>query len=251
MSGDGLHVAAVLVTHDSERFLPELIASIQGQTRIPDEVIVIDDHSTDLTIAMLREIGWTVETATTSATDITTRIAQNFTQGVREARHFDIVILGDHDDYWLPDRVEHHMALMQADPMVWLLASNGRIMGSEATLRDTFPVPGDWHTMSRTQRLRYTLRHSVATGGASAIRPSGLLAPDNKCVPVPAGWLHDRWWSLAAVAKNAILIDDQPVIEYRVQPDQRVGLDTGRQSRRVPRVRISDIARAGDVVRLL
>ena len=251
MSADGLRVAAVLVTHNSERFLPELIASIQGQTRIPDEVMVIDDHSTDLTIAMLQETGWTVETATTSATDITTRIAQNFTQGVRETRNFDIVILGDHDDYWLPDRIEHHIALMQADPTVWLLASNGRIMGSEATLRDTFPVPGDWHTKSRNQRLRYALRHSVATGGASAIRPAQLLDPAHKCVPIPRGWLHDRWWSLAAVAKDAIRIDDQPVIEYRVQSDQRVGLDTGRQGSRVPRVRASDAARVRDVVRLL
>lgn len=251
MSVDSLRVAAVLVTHDSERFLPELIASIQGQTRAPDEVIVIDDCSTDQTIASLWEVGWTVETATTSATDVTTRIAQNFTQGVLKACDFDIVILGDHDDFWLPDRIEHQIALLQANPNAWFLASNGRIMGSSETLRDTFPVPGDWHTMSRSQRLRYALRHSVATGGASAIRPSGLLAPDNTCVPVPTGWLHDRWWSLAATARQGILIDDQPVIEYRVQSDQRVGLDLGRQGSRVPRMRTGDIARVGDVLRLL
>ena len=251
MSADAQRIAALIVTHNSERFLPELIASIQGQTRVPDEVIVIDDHSTDQTIAMLHEAGWTVETATTTATDITTRIAQNFAQGVRAARDFDIAILGDHDDYWLPDRVDHQVHQIHRHPSAWMLASGARIMGSSETLRDTFPIPDDWAEMSRTKKLRYALRHSIATGAASAIRPAQLLAPAHKCVPIPRGWLHDRWWSLAATAKNAIIIDPHPVIEYRVQSEQQVGLDPGRQGRAVPRIRLKDLSRTRDVARLL
>lgn len=251
MSADGLRIAAVIVTHNSERFLPELIASIAGQTRVPDEVIVIDDHSTDQTIAMLREAGWTIETATTTATDVSTRIAQNFTQGLRIAQAFDIAVLGDHDDYWLPDRVEHQVHQLQQHSDAWLVASGARIMGSSETLRDTFPIPDDWDRLSRMKRFRYALRHSIATGGACAVRPAKLLNPANKCTPVPAGWLHDRWWSLAATAGSAIIIDPQPVIEYRVQSDQQVGLDVGRQGSRIPRVRSSDVARLLHVARLV
>ena len=67
MSVDSPRVAAVIVTHDSERFLPELIASIQGQTRPLDEVVVIDDHSSDATVALARNAGWQVEAATSPA----------------------------------------------------------------------------------------------------------------------------------------------------------------------------------------
>ena len=251
MSVDGSTVAAVVVTHDSENFLPELIASIQGQTRPLDEVIVIDDHSSDATVALARKSGWRVEKATSPATDITTRIAQNFTQGLRAARDFNIVILSDHDDYWLPDRVEHQVRQLQAHPGAWMLASGARIMGSEQTLRDTFPVPGDWEEMSPRRQLRYALRHSLATGGASAVRPRDLLDPANKATPIPAGWLHDRWWSLAATARGALVIDHHPVIEYRVQPDQQVGLAVGRQGSRIPKIRRSDARRAREVARLL
>ena len=251
MSADGSRVAAIIVTHNSERFLPELIASIQGQTRAPDKIIIIDDGSSDQTIAMVREVGWTVVTATTTATDVSSRIAQNFTQGLRVAQDFDTAVFGDHDDYWLPDRVEHQVHQLQQHPDLWMLASGARIMGSSETLRDTFPIPEDWDDLPRTKRLRYALRHSIATGGACAGRPAQLLDRVNKCTPVPAGWLHDRWWSLAATARNAVAIDSHPVIEYRVQPDQQVGLDQGRQAARVPRIRFSDVQRSRDVVRLL
>jgi len=251
VSVDGFSVAAVVVTHNSERFLPELIASIQGQTRVPDEVIVIDDHSSDATIVLARDAGWRVEAATSAATDTTTRIAQNFTQGLRAARDFDIVILSDHDDYWLPDRLEHQVQEFLVHPDAWMLASDGRIMNSENTLRDTFPVPLDWQNMSRTRRLRYALRHSIATGGASAVRPADLLDPKNKAVPVPDGWLHDRWWSLAAVAADALQIDSQTVIEYRVQDDQQVGLDRGRQAASLPRPRFRDVAKLRSIARLV
>ncbi len=251
MSADAGRVAAVIVTHNSERFLPELIASIQGQTRTPDAVIVIDDHSTDQTIDMLRLAGWRVEAATSSATDTTTRIAQNFTQGVRAVRDFDIAILGDHDDYWLPDRVDHQVHQLAKHPSAWMLASGARIMGSNRTLRDTFPVPDYWADMSRGRRLRYALRHSIATGGASAVRPRQLLDPVNETTTIPAGWLHDRWWSLAATAKDALIIEPHSVIEYRVQSNQQVGLDRGRQGRKVLRLQVNDVVRARQALNLL
>jgi len=251
VSVDGLRVAAVIVTHNSERFLPELIASIQGQTRSPDAVFVIDDHSTDRTTAIVRDSGWHIATATSAATDTTTRIAQNFAQGVRAVRDFDIAILGDHDDYWLPDRVDHQVHQLGQHPSAWMIASGARIMGSSETLRDTFPIPADWDDMSRVRKMRYALRHSIATGGASAVRPRQLLDPINKATPIPTGWLHDRWWSLAATAKGALIIDPHPVIEYRVQPDQQVGLSTGRQRRKIPVPRRSDAARLRAIARII
>lgn len=251
MSGDQSRVAAVIVTHNSERWLPDLLASIEGQTQAPDVRLAVDDLSTDSTVSLLEKHGWQVVRSTSSATDVTTRIAQNFAQGVRAVQDCEVAILGDHDDYWLPDRVEHQVRVLKEHPDAWLVASDGRIMNESATLRETFPVPADWPSMTRAKRLRYALRHSIATGGASAVRPRGLLVPASKAVPIPAGWLHDRWWSLAATAGDGLHLDPNAVIEYRVQDGQQVGLDIGRQGRRIPRIRMSDATRARDAARLL
>ena len=93
------------------------------------------------------------------------------------------------------------------------------------TLRSTFPVAADWNDLPADQQLTYALKHSLATGGASALRPHYFAEQE-----IPQGWLHDRWWSLLATVRLGMLVDSESVIDYRVQGDQQVGLDTGTQA---------------------
>lgn len=217
-------VVGVLVTHNSQQFLAELLDSIDSQTRPLDQLIVIDDNSTDSTRSILSERGITAIASTSAATDPSTRIASNFLQGVRCAPPGSIVILGDHDDTWLPNRVEHQSHMMASFPQAAMLASDGYTTNStNPTLRSTFPVPAHWSDLTRRAQFTYAVKHSIATGGASAVRPSRLPAT------IPTGWLHDRWWSLAAVSKKAMVLDSVLVINYRISPSQQVGLDTQAQ----------------------
>lgn len=222
-------VGVVLVTHDAERWLPALLGSIAAQTRPADRVVVVDDGSTDGTLDLLSAAGVTVLPASTSATDLTTRIAQNFVQGVRACADADLVVLGDHDDVWHPERIAHQAGVMEVWEQALMLASDGVVIDADGrpsggSLRSAFPVASDWDTLTPAERMRAALRSSVATGGASILRPSAF--PD---LDVPAGWLHDRWWSLVATGRNGMIIDRRAVIDYRVQPGQRLGLDAGAQ----------------------
>jgi len=224
-------VAALLVTHNSRNWINQTLASINAQDRQPDFRIAIDDASTDDTVAILRENGFRVVQGATNSSDTSTRIARNFAQGVRAAQAMsaDIVILGDHDDVWLLNRISHQVAMLEEYSQIAMLASDGRLIDESgaptqyppATLRSTFPVPADFTDRSVRDQLTYALRHSVATGGASALRPARMQSID-----VPAGWLHDRWWSLQAIRAGNFLIDPTVVIDYRVTSDQQVGLDT-------------------------
>jgi len=223
-------IAAVLVTHNSERWLEATLDSIAKQTRTPDRIIVIDDNSTDDTRRILSDHGITPRAATTTAPDITTRIAQNFQQGIRAASDADIVVLGDHDDLWHPTRIEHQAALLEGNEQAFMVASDGTLVDESGspiggTLRSTFSVTANWNDLSADQQLAYALKHSLATGGASALRPQYFAKQE-----IPAGWLHDRWWSLLATVRLGMLIDTESVIDYRVQGDQQVGLDTGTQA---------------------
>lgn len=228
-------IAAVLVTHNSERWLEATLDSIAKQTRKADRIIVIDDNSTDGTERILSDHGITPIKATTTATETITRIAQNFQQGIREAKEADIVVLGDHDDIWHPTRVEHQAALLNgsgtnAGPSTLMVASDGTLVDETGTpiggtLRTTFPVAANWNELQADQQLKYALKHSLATGGASAIKPRYFAEQE-----IPEGWLHDRWWSLLATVRLGMLIDTKSVIDYRVQGDQQVGLDTGTQA---------------------
>jgi len=217
-------IAVVLVTHNSQRFLPELLASINRQTRKPEIKLAVDDNSTDNTVELLTNNGFTVIPAQSSESDTTTRIAQNFVQVVSAAAEAgaETVILGDHDDLWHPHRVKHQSEFLETHGHVSILASNGRT--PNGSLRTTFPVPENFNQLNLQDQWRYVAKHSIATGGASAIAPNRIST-----LTVPTGWLHDRWWSLRAVREGSMWVDPELVIDYRVSPDQQVGLDAAGQ----------------------
>jgi glycosyltransferase involved in cell wall biosynthesis len=227
-------IAAVLVTSNSERWIELTLASVVGQSRRPDEIVVIDDGSTDSTAEIVeRVLGGRARlvASTAGSTDRSTRIAHNFRQGLQQVRDCDIAVLGDHDDVWHPNRIGNQVGVLEVWQHDTMLASNGRLVDESGlpvggSLRTAFPVPVDWSGASPAERMRAVLRYSVATGGASAIRPAAFAD-----VPIPAGWLHDRWWSLVAAAREQLRLDDEVVIDYRVSADQEVGLDRGQQGR--------------------
>ena len=227
-------VAALLVTSNSQAWIRATLESVRTQRRQPDAIIIVDDNSTDDTMTIIDEVlngTARVERATSRALDRTTRIAHNFLQGVRACADHDVVILGDHDDLWHPARVGHQATQLANDPDALMVAGDGRIVDDQGratsrTLRDTFPMPADWDDQPIEDQIAYAIRHSIATGGASALKPAAFA--DER---IPDGWLHDRWWSLVATVRGGMRIDPAPVIDYRVSATQEVGLATGQQAK--------------------
>jgi len=224
-------VAVVLVTRNSSAFLGATLTSIDEQTRPADALIAVDDASSDASVSMLRDAGFDVHQATSGSADVRTRIAHNFRQGLRiaETMSADIVVLGDHDDNWHRDRIAHQMELLEGHPHVAMVASDGFLIDEHGaavpgTIRGTFPIPDDFTRWPRRRQIGYALRHSLATGGASALHLARFDSWD-----VPPGWLHDRWWSLRALREDRFLVDETPVIDYRVSDTQQVGLDASAQ----------------------
>lgn len=232
MSAISLTSAALIVTSNSAQWIEQTLASIVGQEHQPDAIVVIDDNSTDATRSIVHAVlggRANVYRATSRAEDVTTRIAHNFHQGIRACLKYNVVVLGDHDDLWYPTRVGHQVGQLAMRPEMAMIASDGTLVNArneslDGTLRATFPVPGDWNHEPPAAQMRYAVRHSIATGGASALRPASFAD-----LTIPAGWLHDRWWSLVATARRAMLIDTELVIDYRVIDTQEVGLGRGRQ----------------------
>jgi glycosyltransferase involved in cell wall biosynthesis len=93
-------VSVLIGTYNYGRFLTQCLESVCGQTRPPDEVIVVDDGSTDETDQVLRRFP-----------DVR-YIRQNhegksvaFNRAVRESTG-DIICHLDADDFWMPDKLE-------------------------------------------------------------------------------------------------------------------------------------------------
>lgn len=227
-----MSTAAVLVTHNSAKWIAETLVSVCSQDTPVDRIVIVDDHSTDSTLSIIGEhaFGPPIELVTSAGTakDVHSRIAGNFVQGVQTSGA-ELVFLGDHDDLWRHDRVTHQLQALKDSPSAALIASDGRVFeegagATDKTIRDVFAVPAEFGGWRASKQFGFVVRHSVATGGACAIRPAAFHQ-----LEVPAGWLHDRWWSLWAAAHGKLVIDPTIVIDYRVFESQQVGLATAAQ----------------------
>ena len=112
-----LLVTAVVRSYNRAEYLREALDSVLGQTRPPDQVLVVDDGSTDATPDVLA--AYSVEVLRLQHTG---NPAAVLNAGLRAARG-DLVALLDSDDVWLPDKLARQVRLF-ADPGVGFVYGN-------------------------------------------------------------------------------------------------------------------------------
>jgi glycosyltransferase involved in cell wall biosynthesis len=105
-----MKVTAAITTYNRAAFLPGALESIFAQTRPADEVLVVDDGSTDDTRGVLAGYGDRVrvvrqENAGRSG-------ARN--RAVEEARG-ELLSFLDSDDRWLPSKLERQVPVLEND----------------------------------------------------------------------------------------------------------------------------------------
>lgn len=100
-------VSAIIPAYNAERYLADAINSVLRQTRAPDEVIIVDDGSTDNTPEIAKSFGGRVRYVRQENNGPSA--ARNL--GIQEARGDWIAFL-DGDDAWLPWHLSEALKVM-------------------------------------------------------------------------------------------------------------------------------------------
>ena len=106
-------VSVIIPTYNGACFLAQTIESVLAQTYPSLEVLVVDDGSTDATWAITAGYGPRVRYVRQA--NAGTAAARN--RGVAEARGQYIALL-DHDDLWLPHKLERQLPVFADDPAI-------------------------------------------------------------------------------------------------------------------------------------
>src|SRR5687767_14566662 len=113
-------VSVVIPTYNYGRYVGDAIDSALAQTRPPDEVVVVDDGSTDDTPDRLAAYGDRI------------RVVRQTNQGLSAARnagiraaHGDWVAFLDSDDAFHPRKLELQLGALARRPELRLLATDG------------------------------------------------------------------------------------------------------------------------------
>ena len=103
-----MSVTAAITTYNRAAFLPGALESVLAQTRAPEEILVVDDGSTDDTPRVLAGYGDRV------------RVVRQENGGRSAARNraiaetrTDLLSFLDSDDRWLPDKLERHVPVLE------------------------------------------------------------------------------------------------------------------------------------------
>lgn len=104
-------ITVIIPVYNAVPYLAEALESALSQTRPPDEVIVIDDGSTDDSAAVAQ--GFASPVKLVRQDNLGAAAARN--RGVELAQG-DLLAFLDADDLWLPDKLAQQLAAWQNDP---------------------------------------------------------------------------------------------------------------------------------------
>ncbi len=121
-----LAVSVVIPAFNVAPYLEEAIASVRRQTVPPDEIIIVDDQSTDGTWELAQTLG---ATALRTGHNAGAGRARNL--GIR-ASAGDVVAFLDADDIWEPWHCEELVRLLQEFPDVGIVFGHVRTFGTRS-----------------------------------------------------------------------------------------------------------------------
>lgn len=97
-------ISIAIATYNGEKYLREQLESLYSQTMLPDEIIVVDDCSTDNTITILEEYHQRYGLKY-YINEKNLGVNKNFEKAILLCNG-DYIALCDQDDVWLPHKIE-------------------------------------------------------------------------------------------------------------------------------------------------
>ena len=219
-----LSLSVALASYNGERYIGAQLDSIARQTRLPDELVICDDASTDSTADIVREFARHAPFAVRFLQHQRMGSTRNFELAIAECRG-DIIFLCDQDDVWYPNKMETIEAVFIDRPETGAVFTDADVvdenlqpLGSRLWKYFRFR-PKEQAQVEAGDALSVLLRHPVATGATMAFRSSFR----DFLLPMPPTW-HDAWIALLIGTTSHLVALPAPLIAYRQHGHNQVGI---------------------------
>ncbi|MBL8163901.1 MAG: glycosyltransferase family 2 protein [Anaerolineae bacterium] len=233
-----MRISVILCTYNGEHYLFEQLESIAAQTRLPDELIICDDGSTDRTRSILDVFA--AQAAFPVLVYYNTRnlgSTRNFEQALRLVNG-DIIAFADQDDYWYQHKLAVLESAMRQSPRAGFVFSDADVVDSERRPLEVrlwqsvrFSA-SEQEQAARGEFANVLLRHPVVTGATMAFRTQWR----DLFLPIPENWIHDAWISFWITLMADVIVIPEPLMQYRQHTLNQIGI-SGRT--RLDRMRVA------------
>lgn len=221
-------ISVALCTYNGEQFLSEQLESLKCQTKLPDELVVCDDGSTDNTIALIEKFAQNAPFRVRILVNKNNLgVTENFEKALTECKG-ELLFLCDQDDIWEPEKIALMSTFLGQNPSVNVAFSdaflvNERGISLQKQLWDVVRLyPSQLEQWRKGESIELMLIGNRVAGCTMALRRSFL----QKIVPFPTDvpdFLHDTWIAFVASILGQIQFISTPLVNYRQHPSQQVG----------------------------
>jgi glycosyltransferase involved in cell wall biosynthesis len=204
-------VSVVVPVFNGERTIAETLRSLRSQTFTDFEVIVVDDGSTDATVAIVEGFR-----------GLDLRLFRFTNGGVAEARNRGIELASgglvgflDHDDLWAPRKLEAQVELLRAHPQAGAACSWTVNMTGDPP--DRFFTQGPRPPAGCDMRRELLFDNVVGSGSNLLVRRE-VLGHDLRYDP-HIGGCEDWDFAMQIAAGHDYVVVERNHILYRLTPD--------------------------------
>ncbi len=201
-------ISVCMAAYNGERYIEAQLRSILIQLQPQDEVVILDDGSTDRTCERIRNIN--DKRVRLFQRDRNMGVVATYEEAIRSATG-DILFLSDDDDVWVEGKVKTFLDVFNRHPEVQVVTSRVRVI-------DENGAPSEGVTWDRNGKFVAGFWQNVIKnhyqGSAMAFRAS--LLRDVLPFPKRPPFLHDAWIGTRnAVRGGSTFFVDEPLLLYR------------------------------------
>ncbi len=227
-----MKLAILLATYNSARYLAELLDSLVNQTYRDFTLYVRDDGSTDSTLQILESYQPKFDNMVIMRDSVTSRRAMGSFIWMLENVDASYYMFCDHDDVWLPQKVELSLAKIReierdnrpALVCCDLVVTDSNLNTISSSLWSYMKLRPELLT-----KLKYAISCNLFTGCTMIINRA---ARDISLPISPRAVMHDSWIGLRVLtAGGDVAWIPTPLILYRQHPDNLFGAHRVSRSR--------------------
>jgi glycosyltransferase involved in cell wall biosynthesis len=201
-----MKISVCLASYNGSKYINKQIESILYQLRETDELVIVDDNSSDETVKIIEDFKDPRIKLINNVFNL--GVVKNFERAINNATG-DIIFLSDQDDVWLPNKVEKILEVFQKYPDITLVLSDAQIIDSEGQITATsfFKIRGKFVADPLSNFIK-----SKYHGCTLAFRREMLEV----FLPFPADTpMHDIWIGIVNGIYGKAFYIDEPLIQHR------------------------------------
>lgn len=213
-----MKVSVAIATYQGADYIECQLDSIMSQTKLPAEIIVVDDGSTDGTYDILQsyqdEYPKLIEL---HKNDQNLGVTDNFVECIKKCGG-DAIALCDQDDVWKPDKLERQSGVLESGNTT-LVYHDSEIMTGSTQTSTTFWSEVDYvprATKNQEQIINELTKRNFINGCTIMFDASSR----DDVLPIPDLWEHDYYIALILAAREEIEEITEPLNRYRYHENQ-------------------------------